>query len=126
VAWYAPAMNDNPTILYFHGNAGNAANRESCRPRPGGVPRGLMVDRKEMLARGASCVALAVCSPTDCPNEAFSDPSHRNRYLLRVSGAEPFVCTERSCCALVLSAVSPAPLKGFRSLLWQPASRTKI
>ena len=27
VAWYAPARNDKPTILYFHGNAANAANR---------------------------------------------------------------------------------------------------
>ena len=27
VAWYASARNDKPTILYFHGNAANAANR---------------------------------------------------------------------------------------------------
>jgi len=27
VAWYAPAKEDKPTILYFHGNAANAANR---------------------------------------------------------------------------------------------------
>jgi len=27
VAWYAPAKQDKPTILYFHGNAGNAAGR---------------------------------------------------------------------------------------------------
>ena len=27
VAWYAPAKDDKPTILYFHGNAANAANR---------------------------------------------------------------------------------------------------
>ena len=27
VAWYAPARGDRPTILYFHGNAANAANR---------------------------------------------------------------------------------------------------
>lgn len=27
VAWYAPAKGDKPTILYFHGNAANAANR---------------------------------------------------------------------------------------------------
>jgi fermentation-respiration switch protein FrsA (DUF1100 family) len=27
VAWYAPARQDKPTILYFHGNAANAANR---------------------------------------------------------------------------------------------------
>jgi fermentation-respiration switch protein FrsA (DUF1100 family) len=27
VAWYAPAREDRPTILYFHGNAANAANR---------------------------------------------------------------------------------------------------
>ena len=27
VAWYAPARNDKPIILYFHGNAANAANR---------------------------------------------------------------------------------------------------
>jgi fermentation-respiration switch protein FrsA (DUF1100 family) len=27
VAWYAPAKDDRPTILYFHGNAANAANR---------------------------------------------------------------------------------------------------
>ena len=27
VAWYAPARGDKPTILYFHGNAANAANR---------------------------------------------------------------------------------------------------
>jgi uncharacterized protein len=27
VAWYAPARDDKPTILYFHGNAANAANR---------------------------------------------------------------------------------------------------
>ncbi|MGH6833125.1 MAG: alpha/beta hydrolase [Methyloceanibacter sp.] len=27
VAWYAPATDGKPTILYFHGNAANAANR---------------------------------------------------------------------------------------------------
>jgi len=27
VAWYAPAREGQPTILYFHGNASNAANR---------------------------------------------------------------------------------------------------
>jgi len=27
VAWHAPARDDEPTILYFHGNAANAANR---------------------------------------------------------------------------------------------------
>ena len=27
VAWHAPARDDKPTILYFHGNAANAANR---------------------------------------------------------------------------------------------------
>jgi len=27
VGWYAPAQNGKPTILYFHGNASNAANR---------------------------------------------------------------------------------------------------
>jgi uncharacterized protein len=27
VAWYAPAKEGKPTILYFHGNAANAANR---------------------------------------------------------------------------------------------------
>ena len=27
VAWYASARDDKPTILYFHGNAANAANR---------------------------------------------------------------------------------------------------
>jgi len=27
VAWYSPAKGDKPTILYFHGNAANAANR---------------------------------------------------------------------------------------------------
>ena len=27
IAWYAPAKNDKPTILYFHGNGANAANR---------------------------------------------------------------------------------------------------
>jgi fermentation-respiration switch protein FrsA (DUF1100 family) len=27
VAWYVPAKGDKPTILYFHGNAANAANR---------------------------------------------------------------------------------------------------
>lgn len=27
VAWYAPAARGKPTVLYFHGNAGNAANR---------------------------------------------------------------------------------------------------
>jgi uncharacterized protein len=29
VAWHAPAKDDKPTILYFHGNATNAANRAS-------------------------------------------------------------------------------------------------
>jgi uncharacterized protein len=29
VAWYAPAKEDKPTILYFHGNGANAANRAS-------------------------------------------------------------------------------------------------
>jgi uncharacterized protein len=27
VAWHVPARDDKPTILYFHGNAANAANR---------------------------------------------------------------------------------------------------
>ena len=27
IAWHAPAKDDQPTILYFHGNAANAANR---------------------------------------------------------------------------------------------------
>ena len=27
IAWYAPAKEDKPTILYFHGNGANAANR---------------------------------------------------------------------------------------------------
>ena len=27
IAWYAPAKEDQPTILYFHGNAANAAHR---------------------------------------------------------------------------------------------------
>jgi uncharacterized protein len=27
VAWYAPAQSGKPTLLYFHGNAANAANR---------------------------------------------------------------------------------------------------
>lgn len=29
IGWYAPAKADRPTILYFHGNAANAANRAS-------------------------------------------------------------------------------------------------
>jgi hypothetical protein len=29
VAWHAPAKRDKPTVLYFHGNAANAANRAS-------------------------------------------------------------------------------------------------
>ena len=29
IAWHAPARDDKPTILYFHGNAANAANRAS-------------------------------------------------------------------------------------------------
>ena len=29
VAWHAPAKADKPTILYFHGNGANAANRAS-------------------------------------------------------------------------------------------------
>ncbi|MGB6346744.1 MAG: alpha/beta fold hydrolase [Methyloceanibacter sp.] len=29
VAWHAPAKDNKPTILYFHGNAANAANRAS-------------------------------------------------------------------------------------------------
>jgi pimeloyl-ACP methyl ester carboxylesterase len=29
IAWYAPAREEMPTILYFHGNAANAANRAS-------------------------------------------------------------------------------------------------
>src|SRR5690242_21339181 len=29
VAWQAPAKADKPTILYFHGNGANAANRAS-------------------------------------------------------------------------------------------------
>jgi pimeloyl-ACP methyl ester carboxylesterase len=27
IAWHAPAKSDNPTVLFFHGNAANAANR---------------------------------------------------------------------------------------------------
>jgi uncharacterized protein len=27
IAWHAPACDDNPTMLYFHGNAANAASR---------------------------------------------------------------------------------------------------
>ena len=27
IAWHAPAKDDKPTILYFHGNAANAASR---------------------------------------------------------------------------------------------------
>ena len=27
IAWHAPAKDDKSTILYFHGNAANAANR---------------------------------------------------------------------------------------------------
>jgi fermentation-respiration switch protein FrsA (DUF1100 family) len=27
IAWYAPAQDGKPTVLYFHGNAANAANR---------------------------------------------------------------------------------------------------
>jgi hypothetical protein len=27
IAWHAPAKDDKPTMLYFHGNAANAANR---------------------------------------------------------------------------------------------------
>jgi pimeloyl-ACP methyl ester carboxylesterase len=27
IAWYAPAKDDKPTLLYFHGNAANAGNR---------------------------------------------------------------------------------------------------
>lgn len=27
IVWHAPAKRDRPTVLYFHGNAGNAANR---------------------------------------------------------------------------------------------------
>jgi hypothetical protein len=27
VSWHAPAKEDKPTILYFHGNGANAANR---------------------------------------------------------------------------------------------------
>jgi uncharacterized protein len=29
IAWYAPAKDDKPTLLYFHGNAANAATRAS-------------------------------------------------------------------------------------------------
>jgi fermentation-respiration switch protein FrsA (DUF1100 family) len=29
VAWYTPSKENNPTILYFHGNGANAANRAS-------------------------------------------------------------------------------------------------
>jgi hypothetical protein len=29
IAWYAPAKDDKPTILYFHGNGANAASRAS-------------------------------------------------------------------------------------------------
>ena len=27
IAWYAPAKDDKPTLLYFHGNGANAASR---------------------------------------------------------------------------------------------------
>ena len=41
IAWHAPAKEDKPTILYFHGNAANAANRapkiEKIRERGFGV-----------------------------------------------------------------------------------------
>lgn len=41
IAWYAPAKDGNSTILYFHGNGGNAANRapkiEMMRERGFGV-----------------------------------------------------------------------------------------
>jgi pimeloyl-ACP methyl ester carboxylesterase len=41
IAWYAPAKDDKPTILYFHGNAANAASRapkiEKIRERGFGV-----------------------------------------------------------------------------------------
>src|SRR5437867_13168634 len=29
IAWQAPAEEDKPTVLYFHGNGANAANRAS-------------------------------------------------------------------------------------------------
>src|SRR4029077_14000228 len=41
IAWYAPAKEDKPTILYFHGNGANAASRapkiEKIRERGFGV-----------------------------------------------------------------------------------------
>jgi hypothetical protein len=37
IVWHAPARPDKPTILYFHGNGANAANRaakiETMRPK---------------------------------------------------------------------------------------------
>jgi uncharacterized protein len=41
IAWYAPAKDDKPTILYFHGNGANAASRtpkiEEIRERGFGI-----------------------------------------------------------------------------------------
>jgi hypothetical protein len=58
IAWYAPAKDDKPTILYFHGNGANAASRppkiEKIRERGFGVlylTTEVMADRADGLGR---------------------------------------------------------------------------
>ena len=64
IAWHAPAKDDKPTILYFHGNAANAANR---------APR-IRNDSRAMVSAFSTSTTAAMAAPAEDPRKRTMSP----------------------------------------------------
>ena len=129
VAWFAPAKTNRPTILYFHGNAANAANR---------APKIAM-----MLEDGFGVFYLnnrgyggSAGSPTEATNVADAIAAYDDLRRLGVpansivaygeslgSGQAVRLAAERPVAAVVLEAPLTSTVDVARSVyFWLPLS----
>ena len=127
IAWHAPAKDDKPTILYFHGNAANAANRapriETIRENGFGV---LYLNNRGYGGSGGS--------PTEADNVADAIAAYDCLFGLGVpagkivaygeslgSGQAVRLAAARPVAAVVLEAPLTSTVDvGRRTYFWLP------
>lgn len=124
VAWYAPARGDKPTLLYFHGNAGNAAGR---------------ADKIEMIRAGGYGVFYlnnrgyggSAGRPSEAANVADAITAYEHLRSLGVpprrivlygeslgSGQAILLAAQREVRAVVLEAPLTSTVDVARSIYW--------
>ena len=63
-AWHAPAKDNKPTILYFHGNGANAANRAPKIKRFGNEASAFSISTTEAMVDQGDGLRRKTMSPT--------------------------------------------------------------